>query len=266
MLNRISVSTSALTFLVYLLLSVPSCSNAQVIALLDAGGAADGSGQQLLDLSSGGNSLGAISAVFSFSAAPDFFIEQTGTGSWNVNEFGYDPDSTEVATWTFSNVPVGSSWEVFASWNNSAQGNLSQNAPYTVQGVSIGVNQEIGALAFQDLTLNDGNDDIQFASLGLAVVGADGNLVVTLSGTGPGTTDSGGDYVIADAIAIRSTNVPQPTLLGDVNLDGVVNFSDIPTFISVLQSGGFQAEADCDLSGTVDFGDIPAFIEILMSQ
>jgi len=53
---------------------------------------------------------------------------------------------------------------------------------------------------------------------------------------------------------------------GDVNNDGDVNFFDVGEFISVLQSGLFQAEADCDCSGTVDFGDIPAFIVILQHQ
>ena len=56
------------------------------------------------------------------------------------------------------------------------------------------------------------------------------------------------------------------SVLGDVNLDGVVDFSDIPTFISVLTAGDFQDEADCDLDGDVDFSDIPFFIEILISQ
>ena len=61
-------------------------------------------------------------------------------------------------------------------------------------------------------------------------------------------------------------DVPEPPTLGDVNRDGEVDFSDIPAFITVLQSGGFQAEADCDESGAVDFSDIPAFIEILTGQ
>ena len=56
------------------------------------------------------------------------------------------------------------------------------------------------------------------------------------------------------------------SVLGDVNLDGVVDFSDIPAFISVLTAGDFQDEADCDLDGDVDFSDIPFFIEILISQ
>ena len=56
---------------------------------------------------------------------------------------------------------------------------------------------------------------------------------------------------------------PDPIVLGDVNLDGGVNFLDISPFISVLSGGGFQAEADCNESGSVDFLDISPFIAIL---
>jgi len=52
------------------------------------------------------------------------------------------------------------------------------------------------------------------------------------------------------------TFVPGP-IKGDVNMDDVVNFSNIAPFIVVLQSGVFQAEADCDCSTVVDFSDIP---------
>ncbi len=75
-----------------------------------------------------------------------------------------------------------------------------------------------------------------------------------------------GNPAEAALLTIDFTPPIQTTLLGDVNLDGVVNFSDIPAFISVLQSGGFQAEADCDESGVVDFADIPAFIAILQGS
>ena len=57
----------------------------------------------------------------------------------------------------------------------------------------------------------------------------------------------------------------RPTLLGDANQDGEVDFSDIPSFIDVLIGGEFQAEADANQDGAVDFADIPAFIEILMT-
>ena len=55
-------------------------------------------------------------------------------------------------------------------------------------------------------------------------------------------------------------------LKGDVDLNGVVNFLDIPAFIAVLQAGEFQAEADCDCSTVVNFLDIPAFIGILQGN
>ena len=61
-------------------------------------------------------------------------------------------------------------------------------------------------------------------------------------------------------IAVTST---ETVLLGDVNLDGVVDFLDISPFISILSNTGFQAEADIDQSGVVDFLDISPFIGIL---
>ena len=58
--------------------------------------------------------------------------------------------------------------------------------------------------------------------------------------------------------------VPKPeVLLGDCNLDGLVDFLDISTFIAILSSGNFLAQADCDENGEVTFQDISPFIAIL---
>ena len=54
--------------------------------------------------------------------------------------------------------------------------------------------------------------------------------------------------------------------LGDVNMDGSVDFLDISPFVSVLSLGRFQAEADCDQSGAVNFLDISPFVAILSGQ
>lgn len=70
---------------------------------------------------------------------------------------------------------------------------------------------------------------------------------------------------VVDANFVATGVVPD-LLLGDVNRDGVVDFSDIPAFIAVLQAGDFQAEADLDTSGMVDFDDIPLFITVLIAQ
>ncbi len=53
--------------------------------------------------------------------------------------------------------------------------------------------------------------------------------------------------------------------LGDVNLDGVVDFFDISPFILVLSAGALQAEADVNKDGDVNFFDISSFIALLSS-
>lgn len=75
--------------------------------------------------------------------------------------------------------------------------------------------------------------------------------------TNPGTT----------FLALPGVSHPSPeTILGDANLDGVVGFSDIPSFIEILVSGSFLDEADVNQDGVVNFTDIPPFIEILISN
>lgn len=73
-----------------------------------------------------------------------------------------------------------------------------------------------------------------------------------------------GDIPITIDITYVATGIVPPiVLLGDVNLDGVVNVFDIMPFIGILMTGGFQDEADCNISSNVNFLDIPAFIVIM---
>ena len=69
--------------------------------------------------------------------------------------------------------------------------------------------------------------------------------------------NSGDQYFLVTSL------VPSDVLLGDTNLDGVVNFLDIVPFIRLLSTGEFQAEADIDQNGEVNFLDIVPFIRIL---
>ena len=68
---------------------------------------------------------------------------------------------------------------------------------------------------------------------------------------------SGDQYFLVTSL------VPSDFLLGDTDLNGVVDFFDIAPFIGILSAEGFQAEADIDQNGEVNFFDISPFIAIL---
>ena len=74
-----------------------------------------------------------------------------------------------------------------------------------------------------------------------------------------------GDNNGTDTVDIGAFEFGSGVLLGDVNLDGVVNFLDISPFIGVLSANAFQVEADINLDGDANFLDISPFIVVLSS-
>ena len=118
-----------------------------------------------------------------------------------------------------------------------------------------------------------------------ATTGAEGYILRITGGGNPGfewrrTGGSGSVYAFGQAyedgiekfdgerdwiLALSETDITATEpLLGDVDLNGVVDFFDISPFIAILSSdGAFQAEADIDGNGLVDFFDISPFIAIL---
>ena len=104
--------------------------------------------------------------------------------------------------------------------------------------------------------------DIDLTGLTDHTLDANGTVTFRLEFTG-GTLGAGGHHQVLDNVAISEVQ-ESGVLLGDVDLNGTVDFDDIPAFIAVLIGGGFQFEADCDGSGVVDFDDIPAFVAILI--
>jgi hypothetical protein len=123
-----------------------------------------------------------------------------------------------------------------------------------------------GGLLTDDLDplTHDQHDDINIDMTGLADhTLAPGESAVIQVAFSNGTGSGGGHHLFVDNVAFLGAIEETAVLLGDVNLDGVVDFLDISPFISVLSSGTFQAEADCDQSGMVDFLDISPFIAIL---
>ena len=112
--------------------------------------------------------------------------------------------------------------------------------------------------------------DIDIAPDGQIAIGTtDGSIVLTTTALESAEVISISDQIpfasSANIFVAFATDFSVGPLLGDVNVDGVVNFLDISPFIAILSVGGFQEEADIDQNTTVDFRDISPFIELLSS-
>ena len=60
------------------------------------------------------------------------------------------------------------------------------------------------------------------------------------------------------------TVTPQPSILGDVNLDRLVNGLDVDPFVDVLLNGPFQAEADMNDDQVVNGLDVDPFVAAVL--
>ena len=153
----------------------------------------------------------------------------------------------------------------FMSARGTAVVNCQQTTGET-EGLALG---RYFNFSFENSTLNLGFDSQSVGGLDwvlrvdsnqVAVLEAmidDGRIVVA------GANFSVEYNAIADVTYIQQTVT---TVLGDCNLDGVVDFSDIPPFVVILPSGAFLEQADCNQDTVVDFSDIGMFIAILISQ
>ena len=154
---------------------------------------------------------------------------------------------------------LGSAYMIdsIAFWNrgSAAHGNSTKNFDVTFS---------------TDATFGNG-DDVVGGSFVADSISAQQDFAVALGGGSfqyvqiSITDNYGGDFAGGDRVAFNEVqfNTVEASVLGDVNLDGVVDFSDISPFIAVLSGGGYQAEADCDEDGLVNFSDISPFIAIL---
>ena len=55
-------------------------------------------------------------------------------------------------------------------------------------------------------------------------------------------------------------------LLGDANMDGVVDLLDVGLFVDILVMGGFQCESDVNQDGIVDLLDVGPFVDVLLGN
>jgi hypothetical protein len=190
---------------------IASTSQAAVIAVMDGGSPTLQSHTTVVDKSTGGDNIGSMTGSFSADVASFTSAE---LNYWNNTEYDFEAGTNKTATWTFSNLTVGSKWDVFSTWLPA--GNRSTAAPYTIQGgLTIPLNQQSAPTA--DLVLNDGTtgqSSFNFKKIGDATVGANGNLIVTLQSAASG-------YVIVDAIALKQTAVPEPSSAALLGLGGL---------------------------------------------
>ena len=68
------------------------------------------------------------------------------------------------------------------------------------------------------------------------------------------------------SVNIQGLTVQFVIVKGDVDLDGDVDFEDIPWFVAALLGATGQAEADCDCDGDIDFNDVPVLVDILLGN
>ena len=67
-------------------------------------------------------------------------------------------------------------------------------------------------------------------------------------------------------LSLAVSRYDSTSVWGERNMDGEVDFFDISSFIELLTSNTFQAEADINEDGEVTFFDIQPFIDILSGQ
>ena len=176
-----------------------------------------------------------------------------------------------------NNPSIGNTdFDLIGDGNDSADFNPGETVTFTfdhaVQFTEIELESVLPADSFDVLVdgvpvLETTGDDALLDLGGLAGLTIAAGSEITFAVDGVLETATGGP---ATSLRIETFTVDvveeDPVLKGDVDMDGVVNFLDIPAFIAVLQSGSFQAEADVNCDTVVNFLDIPAFIAALQQN
>jgi len=147
---------------------------------------------------------------------------------------------------------------------------FSSNNQLNVDFTTVLETEVVGGVTVPLLTDNGGPVETIALLEGSPAIDAGDNALAVDAGGNPLDFDQRGegfDRIFGGAVDIGAFEAaPSAFVLGDSNQDGVVDFADIPFFISVLQSGDFLDEADINGDGVVDFDDISFFVALLQAQ
>jgi hypothetical protein len=170
-----------------------------------------------------------------------------------------DFESSDTLTFTASFDGGAAETLVTSTFEDTPDGDMFT---YTLDDGSLAIAPFQSDTTINDPFVVDGQLVInQLQAFTFPITGTGSQLTLTLNYNTNGT----GEPMAIDNVSV-SGMAPVTAMKGDADMDGGVDFDDIPAFIAILQSGMFVAEADCDCDLDVDFDDIPAFITILQSQ
>ena len=193
--------------------------------------------------------LGAATGAGSYTGPGTVFFEgdlQPGNSPAEVNfEGNLVLGSSAITEIEIGGTNIGEFDRLLVEGNFAAGGILFAN---TIDGFEL-----VNGMQFQIVDVGSGSFG-QFFGL------SEGTTVATLNGVDLNISYVGGD---GNDIVLSTPNVP---LLGDVNLDGVVNLLDVQPFVQRISTGSFQAEADTNLDDVVNLLDVSPFIAILAGK
>ena len=205
---------------------------------IPTGGPAGDGDAYLENISSGGFGAGGRQVMFNSSEwGGDYLSQGVELITADMANFGQTPMPVRIA---FGQGPGAQN----ATWYVSEQ---AVDLPADGQWHSV----EFG-LSDADVTCVNGG----CASTSLADVLSDVTTVRILSAASPGFR---GDRIAA-TLGVDNITAVALTLLGDVNLDVVVNGLDVDPFVEVLLNGPFQAEADMNEDAVVNGLDVDPFV------
>lgn len=198
----------------------------------------------------------------SFSSPENFFVGSLVPLSIDLGDVDVDSDLDLVsATSVIGEITI---------LRNDGNGNYSFNfndvvdsLTFTLRLVDVDGDSQLELLTIQgdDVLMRPGNGNGSFGLPQSFEIGPSPRDIVCGDFNQDGRLD-----VVAASNADDTITVLLQTggvLLGDVNLDGVVNLLDVQPFVNLLTGSQFQAEADINQDGSVNLLDVALLVDLL---